>query len=86
MLPFVADQGLIAQAMAARGIGVEVARNYDDGSFYRDDVAAAVRRVMVEEEGKVLARKAKEVHSILGDRAREEQYLDEFVGYLQRYK
>uniref|UniRef100_A0A0E0AH10 Glycosyltransferase n=1 Tax=Oryza glumipatula TaxID=40148 RepID=A0A0E0AH10_9ORYZ len=86
MLPFVADQGLIAQAMAARGIGVEVARNYDDGSFYRDDVATAVRRVMVEEEGKVLARKAKEVHSILGDRAREEQYLDEFVGYLQRYK
>uniref|UniRef100_A0A0E0LI94 Glycosyltransferase n=1 Tax=Oryza punctata TaxID=4537 RepID=A0A0E0LI94_ORYPU len=86
MLPFIADQGLIAQAMAARGIGVEVSRNYDDGSFYRDDVAAAVRLVMVEEEGKVLARKAKEVHSILGDKARQEQYIDEFVGYLQHYR
>ncbi|KAF0907039.1 hypothetical protein E2562_014647 [Oryza meyeriana var. granulata] len=86
MLPFVADQGLIAQAMAARGIGVEVARNYDDGSFHRDAVMVAVRRVMVEEEGKVIARKAKELHGILGDRARQEQYLDEFIGYLQRHR
>uniref|UniRef100_A0A0D9WWL4 UDP-glycosyltransferases domain-containing protein n=1 Tax=Leersia perrieri TaxID=77586 RepID=A0A0D9WWL4_9ORYZ len=86
MLPFVVDQGLIAQAMAARGIGVEVARNYDDGSFRRDDVAAAVRRVMVDDEGKVMARKAKELHGVLGDMARQERYLDEFVAYLQCYK
>uniref|UniRef100_A0A0E0E8W1 Glycosyltransferase n=1 Tax=Oryza meridionalis TaxID=40149 RepID=A0A0E0E8W1_9ORYZ len=85
MLPFIVDQGLIAEAMAARGIGVEVARN-DDGLFHRDDVAAAVRRVMVEDEGKVLARKAKELSDIVGDREQEEMYLDELVGYLQRYK
>uniref|UniRef100_A0A0E0Q5C0 Uncharacterized protein n=1 Tax=Oryza rufipogon TaxID=4529 RepID=A0A0E0Q5C0_ORYRU len=78
-------KGLIAEAMAARGIGVEVARN-DDGLFHRDDVAAAVRRVMVEEEGKVLARKAKELSDIVGDREQQEMYLDELVGYLQLYK
>ncbi|EAZ03129.1 hypothetical protein OsI_25275 [Oryza sativa Indica Group] len=86
MLPFIADQGLIAQAVAATGVGVEVARNYDDGSFYRDDVAAAIQRVMVEEEGKELAHKAIELCGILGDRVRQETYLYELIGYLQCYK
>uniref|UniRef100_A0ACD5Y5U3 Uncharacterized protein n=1 Tax=Avena sativa TaxID=4498 RepID=A0ACD5Y5U3_AVESA len=86
MLPFVADQGLVAQAMAARGVGVEVARDYDDGSFHRDGVAAAVRRVMVEEEGKVLARNAKALQELLGDRARQDRYIDELVHDLQHYK
>nr|XP_015645233.1 UDP-glycosyltransferase 91C1 [Oryza sativa Japonica Group] len=86
MLPFIADQGLIAQAVAATGVGVEVARNYDDGSFYRDDVAAAIQRVMVEEEGKELAHKAIELCGILGDRVQQEMYLYELIGYLQCYK
>uniref|UniRef100_A0A0E0AH08 Glycosyltransferase n=1 Tax=Oryza glumipatula TaxID=40148 RepID=A0A0E0AH08_9ORYZ len=86
MLPFIADQGLIAQAVAATGVGVEVARNYDDGLFYRDDVAAAIQRVMVEEEGKELAHKAIELRGILGDRVRQEMYLYELIGYLQCYK
>uniref|UniRef100_A0A0D9WWL3 Uncharacterized protein n=1 Tax=Leersia perrieri TaxID=77586 RepID=A0A0D9WWL3_9ORYZ len=77
MLPFITDQGLIAQAMAARGIGVEVARNYDDGSFHRGDVAAAVRRVMVETDGKTFARNAKELHDVLRDKERQEMYLSE---------
>ncbi|RLN29877.1 hypothetical protein C2845_PM05G16240 [Panicum miliaceum] len=33
MLPLVVDQGLIARAVAARGAGVEVPRNGEDGSF-----------------------------------------------------
>ncbi|XP_062189819.1 UDP-glycosyltransferase 91C1-like [Phragmites australis] len=86
MLPFVADQGLITRAMAARGVGVEVPRNDDDGSFRGDDVAATVRRVMAEEEGEALARNAKELQKVLGDRVRQEQYVDELVEYLQRYK
>nr|CAB3452579.1 unnamed protein product [Digitaria exilis] len=46
-------RGLIARMMAERGVGVEVARRDDDeGWFGRDDVAVAVRRVMVEEDGK----------------------------------
>ena len=86
MLPFVADQGLIARAMAARGVGVEVTLNEDDGSFRGDDVAAAVRRVMVEEEGVELARNAGELQKVVGDNPRQERYTDELVEYLQRYK
>ncbi|KAL6595132.1 hypothetical protein ACP70R_048235 [Stipagrostis hirtigluma subsp. patula] len=86
MLPFVADQGLIAREMGARGVGVEVPRNDDDGSFQRYGVAAAVRRVMVEEEGEEMARKAQELQKVLGDRVLQEQYIDELVGYLHRYK
>ncbi|CAD6207129.1 unnamed protein product [Miscanthus lutarioriparius] len=58
MLPFVVDQGLIARTMAERGVGVEVARDETDGSFDRDGVVEAVRRVVLEEDGKVFASNA----------------------------
>ncbi|RCV09996.1 hypothetical protein SETIT_2G076100v2 [Setaria italica] len=86
MLPFVADQGLIARAMAAHGVGVEVPRNDDDGSFRGDDVAATVRRVMAEEEGQELARNARELQKVVGDKVRQEQYVDELVECLHRSK
>nr|CAB3456297.1 unnamed protein product [Digitaria exilis] len=86
MLPFVADQGLIARAMAARGVGVEVVRDDADGSFRGEDVAAAVRRVMVEEEGEELARNARELREVVGDRVRQEEYVDELIELFQRYK
>ena len=86
MLPFVVDQGLIARAMAERRVGVEVARDESDGSFGRDDVAAAVRRVMVEEEGKVFASNAEKLKEVLRDQRRQDQYMDKLEGYLTRYK
>jgi hypothetical protein len=86
MLPFVGDQGLNARAMAARGVGVEVPRDEDDGSFRGEDVAASLRRVMVGEEGEEFARRARELQKVVGDRGRQEEYVDELVGYLQRYK
>jgi hypothetical protein len=87
MLPFVADQGLIAREVAARGAGVEVPRNDDDGSFHATDVAVAVRRVMMaNEEGEALSRNATELQKVVGDRVRQDQYVDELVDYLQRYK
>jgi hypothetical protein len=87
MLPFVADQGLIAREVAARGAGVEVPRNDDDGSFHAADVAVAVRRVMMaNEEGEALSRNATELQKVVGDRVRQDQYVDELVDYLQRYK
>lgn len=86
MLPFVVDQGLIARMMAERGVGVEVARR-DDGSFGRDDVAASVTLVMLEEEGKVLALNAKRLKEVVvGDEGgRQERYVDELVDCLQRH-
>ncbi|KAG2583809.1 hypothetical protein PVAP13_6KG257918 [Panicum virgatum] len=88
MLPFILDQGLIARMMAERGVGVEVERRDDDGWFGRDDVAEAVRRVMVGEEGKMLARNARRLReAVVGDDGgRQELYVDELVQFLQRHK
>jgi hypothetical protein len=88
MLPFMLDQGLIARMMAARGVGVEVARRDDDGWFSRDDVAEAVRRVMVGEEGKTLARNAMRLReAVVGDDGgRQERYVDELVECFQRHR
>ncbi|CAL5066079.1 unnamed protein product [Urochloa decumbens] len=87
MLPFVADQGLIARMMAERGVGVEVARREEDGWFGREDVAAAVRRVMVGEEGKVIAVNARRLREeVVGDDGcRQERYVDELVECFRRH-
>ncbi|RCV10315.1 hypothetical protein SETIT_2G102800v2 [Setaria italica] len=88
MLPFVTDQGLIARMMVERGVGVEVARRDDDGeAFVREDVAAAVRRVMVEEEGKELAVNARRLREVVvgDDGGRQERYVDELVDCMQRH-
>uniref|UniRef100_A0ACD6AAH4 Uncharacterized protein n=1 Tax=Avena sativa TaxID=4498 RepID=A0ACD6AAH4_AVESA len=85
MLPFVLDQPLVARAMEEKGIGVEVARE-DDGSFDRDGIAAAVRRVMVEDQGKVLTNNAGKLRDVLADKARQERYVDELVECLRRYR
>uniref|UniRef100_A0ACD5X5H8 Uncharacterized protein n=1 Tax=Avena sativa TaxID=4498 RepID=A0ACD5X5H8_AVESA len=86
MLPFVLDQPLVARAMEEKGIGVEVARDDDDGSFDRDGVAAAVRRVMVEDQGKVLRNNAGKLRDVLADKARQERYVDELVECLRRFR
>lgn len=86
MLPFIVDQGIIARAMAEKGIGVEVARDEDDGSFDRDGVTTAVRRVVVEDEGEVFSSNAKKLQELLADQGRQEQYVDELVEHLRRYK
>lgn len=85
MLPLVVDQGIIARAMAERGVGVEIARDESDGSFDRDAVAAAVRRVAVGGEREAFASNANRIKDVVGDQEREEQYIDELVGYLIRY-
>lgn len=86
MLPFVVDQGLIARTMAARGVGVEVARDDGDGSFDRDGVAEAVRRVTVEEGREVFASNAMKLKEVLGEQRRQDQYMDDLVGYLTLHK
>ncbi|KAE8774821.1 UDP-glycosyltransferase 91C1-like [Hordeum vulgare] len=86
MLPFLTDTPMIARAMAERGIGVQVARDENDGSFDRDGIAAAVRRLMVEDEGKVLATNAMKLKELVVDEVRQEQYIQELEEHLRRYK
>ena len=65
-----------------------MARRDGDGWFGRDDVAEAVRRVMVGEEGKTLARNARRLReAVVGDDgARQERYVDELVECFQRHR
>uniref|UniRef100_A0ACD5X8Y1 Uncharacterized protein n=1 Tax=Avena sativa TaxID=4498 RepID=A0ACD5X8Y1_AVESA len=86
MLPFTLDQPLVAQAMEEKGIGVEVARDDIDSSFDRDCVAAAVRRVMVDDEGKVLASNARKLQEVLADQVAQERYIDDLVEHLRRHR
>jgi len=53
-------------------VDVEVPRDDADGSFRRDAVAAVVRRVMAEDEGVELARNAREMQKVVGDRAKQD--------------
>ncbi|CAM0908378.1 unnamed protein product [Alopecurus aequalis] len=84
MLPFVVCQPLVARAMEEKGIGVEVARDDTDGSFDKDGVTAAVLRVMVGDQGKLLASNARKLQEVLVDQAAQERYMDDLVEHLSR--
>ncbi|CAN6197210.1 unnamed protein product [Urochloa humidicola] len=85
MLPLFADQGLTARLMEERRVGVEVPWRVDGGrAFAGEDVAAAVRRVMAEEEREVFRRNAGELKEIFWDTARQEEYIDQLVEQLRQ--
>ena len=65
LLPLMFDQGLNARHLTEKKISVEVPRDEEDGSFAPKDIAAALRRVVVEEECEVFGDKAKELASCL---------------------
>ncbi|GJM87657.1 hypothetical protein PR202_ga03634 [Eleusine coracana subsp. coracana] len=70
-----------ARTMEERRVGLQVARNEEDGSFDKEDVATTVRRVMVDE---LFSRDAKELQQILRDRTRQERYIDELAENLKQ--
>ncbi|KAJ0966268.1 hypothetical protein J5N97_027406 [Dioscorea zingiberensis] len=82
MLPLSVDQDINTRMVEGRGVGVEVKRKDEDGSFDREAVASALRFVMVEDEGKELRLKAKELSEDFGGKERQEQYVDDFVKHL----
>ncbi|KAJ0966269.1 hypothetical protein J5N97_027407 [Dioscorea zingiberensis] len=71
MLPLFVDQDIITRVVEGRGFGVEVKRK-EDGSFDGEAVASALRLVMVEDEGKELRLKAKELSEDFGGKERQE--------------
>jgi UDP:flavonoid glycosyltransferase YjiC (YdhE family) len=87
MLPFFGDQGPNAKLMEMKKVGVQVARNENDGSFGRANIAAAVRAVAVEEEGRmVFAANAKKLQELVADTTCHERCIDEFIQQLRCYK
>ncbi|CAL4918582.1 unnamed protein product [Urochloa decumbens] len=83
MLPLFGDQGPNARLMEARQVGVPVPRDDKDGSFDREGVAAAVRTVVVGEEGRVFAANARKLQEIVADRACHERCIDGFIQHLR---
>ncbi|KAF7047424.1 hypothetical protein CFC21_056358 [Triticum aestivum] len=87
MLPISSDQGPNAQLMEGRNVGMQVPRNESDGSFIREDVAAMVRAVAVEEDGRrVFTANAKKMQEIVADGACHERCIDGFIQGLRSYK
>ena len=87
MLPFFGDQWPNARLMEKKKVGVQVARNEKDGSFNREGIAAAVRGVAVEEEGRIVfAANAKKLQELVADTACHERCIDEFIQQLRCYK
>jgi UDP:flavonoid glycosyltransferase YjiC (YdhE family) len=86
MLPIMGDQGPNARLMEGNKVGLQVARDDDDGSFDRHAVASAVRAVMVDEETRgVFVENALKMQRIVADKELHERYVDEFVQQLRSY-
>nr|ASK39403.1 UDP-glycosyltransferase [Ginkgo biloba] len=90
-LPMQLDQGLNARLIAEElKVGVEVGRAID-GSFSRDEVCKAVRMVMVEDDGREVRSKAKQMGdlfrtSILPTNGSQSRYIDKFIIHLLSFK
>lgn len=85
LLPLVFEQGLNARNLVDKKIGVEVARDEQDGSFAADDIAAALRRVMVEDEGEGFGAKVKELAKVFGDDEVNDQCVRDFLRRLSEH-
>jgi hypothetical protein len=73
--------------MEMKKVGVQVARNKNDGSFDRESIAVAVRAVAVAEEGRmVFAANAKKLQELVADTTCHERCIDEFIQQLRCYK
>ncbi|XP_047089000.1 UDP-glycosyltransferase 91C1-like [Lolium rigidum] len=86
MLPIYGDQGPNARQMEAKKVGLQVARDENDGSFDRHGVASAVRSVMVEGEARrgFVAGAAK-MQEVVADTELHDRYIDDFVQHLRSY-
>ncbi|KAM0856856.1 hypothetical protein ACQ4PT_048896 [Festuca glaucescens] len=84
MLPIFGDQGPNARQMEAKNVGIQVARDEEDGSFEPHGVASAVRAVMLEGEARrgFLAGAAR-MHEVVAEAERHERYVDKFVEHLR---
>jgi UDP:flavonoid glycosyltransferase YjiC (YdhE family) len=83
MLPISGDQCSNAMLVEGKEVGVQVARQGDDGSFDREAIATAVR-VVTAEDG-VYGANAKKLQEIVADRERHERCVDGFVEKLRSY-
>ncbi|XP_043713196.1 UDP-glycosyltransferase 91C1-like [Telopea speciosissima] len=82
LLPLLNDQPLNARLLQSKKIGLEIPRDERDGSLSRDSVAESLRIVMVE-KAEFFKAQAREMQEIFGNKARQDQYVDDFTQYLE---
>ncbi|WCJ22740.1 UDP-Glycosyltransferase superfamily protein [Euphorbia peplus] len=84
LLPLlVIDQPLIAKFLVEKGLGEEVERDEEDGSFTRDGIAKALQIAMVSDESEKLSARASEIAKIFQNEKLHEDYIDKFVEFLR---
>ncbi|WCJ22738.1 UDP-Glycosyltransferase superfamily protein [Euphorbia peplus] len=83
LLPFMIDQPLNARFIVEKGLGVEVERNEEDGSFTRDGISKALRFAMVSREGEMLRARASEAAEIFGNKKLHQDYIAKLVEFLK---
>ncbi|KAG5574534.1 hypothetical protein H5410_054668 [Solanum commersonii] len=86
MLPFLVDQGLNARILEDKGVGIDVPRNEEDGSYTSDSVANSVKLVMVGNDGKIIREKAKEMSSIFNNKELHDNYIEILINFLENYR
>ncbi|KAK4347400.1 hypothetical protein RND71_033739 [Anisodus tanguticus] len=74
--------GLNTRLLEEKGVGVEIPRNEQDGSFTSDSVAESVKFAVVSEESESLRANARRVSGLFGDRNRNGRLIDDCVDYL----
>lgn len=60
-----------------------MARNEQDGSYMRNSVAQTIRSIMVEEEGKIIRDRAKEMSGVVGNKELHDAYINKFLELLE---
>ncbi|KAK7328200.1 hypothetical protein VNO77_22302 [Canavalia gladiata] len=85
MLPFLLDQALYSRVMEEKKVGIEIPRNHQDGSFTRNSVAKALRLAMVDEEGSVYRKNAKEMGNKFSNIELHNQYIEGFIASLHNH-
>ncbi|XP_049378916.1 putative UDP-rhamnose:rhamnosyltransferase 1 [Solanum stenotomum] len=86
MLPFLVDQGLNARILEDKGVGVEVPRNEENGSYTSNSVANSVKLVMVGNDGKLIREKAKEMRGIFGNKELQDKYIENLINFLENHR
>jgi len=84
-LPYLLDQALFSRVLEEKKVAIEVARSEEDGSFTRESVAKTLRFVVVDEEGSVYRKNAKEMGKIFSSKDLHNQYIDDCILALQNY-
>ncbi|KAK2988359.1 hypothetical protein RJ640_003914 [Escallonia rubra] len=83
MLPFTLHQQLNARVLTKNNVGLEIPRAERDRQFTRNSVSESLLLVMIGDEGNVYRKKAQETGGMFREKALQDEYIDNFVEYLQ---